>query len=133
MKKIYIVTTGEYSDYQIVACFSSKEKAEKYSAVKNASERWSPYYIEEYDVDSADVDDNIKVRYVYRAYFRKTRVPKRIEVIYCGTTTNEVGSKISCGTSYYNVDVVLDKKNKSKAQKIADDMLAKFKAEKGYI
>ncbi len=129
MKKIYIVTTGEYSDYQIVACFSSKEKAEKYSAVKNDSERWSPYYVEEYDVDSADVDDNIKVRYMYRAYFRKNRVPKRIEVDYCNTTTSEAESKMSCGCYNYTVEIVLDKKNKSKAQKIADDMLAKFKAE----
>lgn len=129
MKKIYIVTTGEYSDYQIVTCFSSKKKAEKYCAIKNDSDKWSKYYVEEHDVDSADVDDNIKVRYVYRAYFLKYRVPKRIEVHYCGTTTSEAESKMSCGCDYYNVDIVLNEESKSKAQKIADDMLAKFKAE----
>lgn len=28
--KVFIVTEGEYSDYQIKAVFSTKEKAEKY-------------------------------------------------------------------------------------------------------
>ena len=45
-KKIYIVTSGEYSDYHIEAVFTTKEKAVEYV------EQHGTYYdIEEYDID----------------------------------------------------------------------------------
>lgn len=45
-KKIYIVTSGEYSDYHIEAVFTTKEKAVEYV------EQHGTYYdIEEYDLD----------------------------------------------------------------------------------
>ena len=45
-KKIYIVTSGEYSEYEINAVFSTKEKAVEYV------EQHGTYYdIEEYDLD----------------------------------------------------------------------------------
>lgn len=45
-KKIYIVTSGEYSDYHIDAVFSTKEKAVDYV------EQHGTYYdIKEYDID----------------------------------------------------------------------------------
>ena len=46
--KIYIVTAGEYSDYSIYACFSSKELAEKYVEWLENS------IIEEWDLDSPE-------------------------------------------------------------------------------
>lgn len=30
MKKVYLVSTGDYSDYHVVAAFSKREKAEKF-------------------------------------------------------------------------------------------------------
>ena len=44
--KVYIVTSGEYSDYQIESVFSDKEKAEKYIDTHD-----SDMEIEEYDLD----------------------------------------------------------------------------------
>jgi hypothetical protein len=45
-KKIYIVTSGEYSDYRIEAVFTTKEKAVSY-----VEQHGTYYNIEEYDLD----------------------------------------------------------------------------------
>jgi hypothetical protein len=45
-KKIYIVTSGEYSEYEINAVFSTKEKANAY-----IQQHGTYYDIEEYDLD----------------------------------------------------------------------------------
>ena len=46
MAKIYIVTSGEYSDYTIDAVFSTKEKAEEY-----VQQYGTNYRVEDYDID----------------------------------------------------------------------------------
>jgi hypothetical protein len=46
MKKIYIVTSGEYSDYNIDAVFSTREKAEEY-----IQQHGTQYQIEPHGVD----------------------------------------------------------------------------------
>lgn len=51
-KKIYIVTSGEYSDYGIEAVFSTKEKANEY-VQQNGTE----YHVEEYDLDEEVVKE----------------------------------------------------------------------------
>lgn len=43
---IYIVTTGEYSDYTIVAVFSTKKKADEY-----VQQHGTNYNVEEYNLD----------------------------------------------------------------------------------
>lgn len=45
-KKIYIVTSGEYSDYSINAMFTTKEKAVEY-----VEQHGTDYNIEEYNLD----------------------------------------------------------------------------------
>ena len=52
-KKIYIVTSGEYSDYFINAVFSTKEKAEEY-----IQQHGTDYRIEEYVVDEEIKKEN---------------------------------------------------------------------------
>ena len=46
MNKVYIVTSGEYSDYQIDAVFSTEEKAREY-----IQQHGSDYRIEVFDID----------------------------------------------------------------------------------
>ena len=48
MKNIYIVTAGEYSDYHIVAVFSTKEKADAFCAMFRKGE----FDVVEYEVDA---------------------------------------------------------------------------------
>lgn len=47
--KVYVVTSGMYSDYSIVAVFTVKEKAEAF--VKYNERSWDGLCIEEYDTD----------------------------------------------------------------------------------
>jgi len=58
MDKVYVVTSGCYSEYHVEAVFSSKEKAELYVAVhhdhnKHCSINDDEYYIEEYDISDS--------------------------------------------------------------------------------
>lgn len=60
--KIYVITSGEYSDYGIVAVFTDFEKAKLFCAAHNLQERYSyDYYIETYDTDDYNIESNIKV------------------------------------------------------------------------
>lgn len=62
--KIYIVTSGSYSDYGINCVFSTKEKADEYVKMKNLSDRWEDYNVEEYDVDKPYEMEAIDFYYV---------------------------------------------------------------------
>lgn len=53
MEKVYIVTSGDYSDYTINAIFSTRDKAEEY-----VDTHGSDYRVEEYPVDDAEVKKN---------------------------------------------------------------------------
>lgn len=66
-KKIYIVTSGEYSDYSIDAVFSTKEKAEEY-----IQQHGTDYAIEEYDLDE-EVEKKTKL---WKITFDKNGVAK---------------------------------------------------------
>ena len=51
--KIYVVTSGSYSDYGIDAIFSTKEKAESFVRLGNEKIRnYAKYEVEEWDLDA---------------------------------------------------------------------------------
>ena len=50
--KVYIVTSGSYSDYRICEVFSTKEKAEAYIAKFDSA--WDFNEIEDWEVDDGD-------------------------------------------------------------------------------
>ena len=63
MKRVYVVTSGEYSDYQIEKIFSDRVKAHMYSLL-DPDRR-----VEEYDVDDVELDiamDYLLVSYDYQ-------------------------------------------------------------------
>jgi hypothetical protein len=53
MKKVWIVTSGAYSDYHVDAIFSTKKKAEQYVAfeMEGANDYYKEQTIEERDMD----------------------------------------------------------------------------------
>ena len=53
IKKIYVVTRGEYDDYRIVAAFSTYELAEQYME-KHLATKYDPVWIEEYELDKPE-------------------------------------------------------------------------------
>lgn len=58
-KKIYIVTSGEYSDYGIERVFSTKEKANEF-----VQQHGSDFRIEEFVIDDEKVKKEEKIWYV---------------------------------------------------------------------
>ena len=59
---VYVLTSGEYSDYSITAVFSSKQLAEQYIAKTN--EKYRDWNIEEWVLDEEVLAQNIQVWHV---------------------------------------------------------------------
>lgn len=81
MSKVYIVTEGDYSDYRIEACFSTKKKAQEY--IENAKQVNHNYYpeIEEWDLDSnSDIVDVINVYFTFTSPFSKREHEEQISI-----------------------------------------------------
>ena len=55
MQKIYPVTSGEYSNYNVEAIFSDIEMAKKYA--KLHSTRWEELRVEEWEMDTITIED----------------------------------------------------------------------------
>lgn len=118
--KVYIVTDGEYSDYHIEAVFTDEKTAYKYAALHKCNN------VEEYDTDSVTIDGDFTPYMVYGfnyngkfcfewdSYWAKEKI----------TGVRDVFGQIK-------VYVSLEKPNQKKAEKIAEDMYAKWKYEKG--
>lgn len=62
MTKVYVLTSGSYSDYHIIGIFSTKERAEFISKKLDSNNE-----IEEYELDEIGKDN----RFVYDCYFGK--------------------------------------------------------------
>jgi len=56
---VYIVTRGEYSDYQICGVFSSVERAEKFVDASCPEGEWSWHQKEDYRVEDYLIDDAV--------------------------------------------------------------------------
>lgn len=81
MSKIYVVTDGNYSDYHIEACFSTKKKAQEY--IKNSKKVNSSWYypqIEEWELDSSsDIVDVIYLTFTFTSPLSKRKHEEKIK------------------------------------------------------
>ena len=68
MNKIYIITSGEYSDYHIVKVFKDKKKAEFYAETQEKLHPYEYYYVDEREFHDDNVTMTEKiVTYYYAA------------------------------------------------------------------
>lgn len=141
MAKVYVVTSGVYSDYRINCVFATREAAEKYCAT------WEYKYdeprIEEYELEDGS---NIEVEHVYKALKFDMRHAYRDDKVYIADIgmkygvnpfeektrrkekmTMRNGEKIElyCGVIPVNNTIT----SEEEAEKIIFDHLAKRKAE----
>lgn len=114
--KIFIVTDGTYSDYHIVAVFSTKEKAEAYCALHGYD------FVEEYEIDAVKVNGDVKVfhNYVF------TRFLGALELIEVKLTTKN-RAKIKKDSRNFEIEIPLKEENKSQAYKIARALYEHYK------
>jgi len=134
MKKVYIVTAGQYSDYGICEVFSKKELAEEYI---ERNERvgyfnYNEVRIEEYPVDN-NLPDYPKGLFHYEVSIDLSS--GKIEFIEITKINDD--KKIKYEVFTYLTEEVLNvycwAKNKDTAKKIAYDIRTKVLAEKANL
>lgn len=128
--KVYIITHGEYSDYSIDCVFSDKAAAEKFCAIhNNTGDRYGyPYEIEEYEMDEVKIEGDVKVYYKYGFIITKSGKISYPDLFY--VTSSEPVKVTELRYGEYSVTVTLNEDDRKRAEKIACDELAKYKAEK---
>lgn len=136
MNKVYIVTSGAYSDYAIEKVFDNREDAEKYICLYNNDGYWN-MRIEEYDICKNAELKNVKVHYGISFIMRGNRI-NSFCIVYENKPieTNINGSEHTRSKSYYGTLPLSNKnifKDKDAVKKIIYDAVAKFKAEEAGI
>ena len=130
MAKIYIITSGEYSDYCINAVFSTKEKAEEY-----VQQHGTNYRVEDYDIDEEVVKKEIKIWGVIMRF-------DNFEVVECNTgfCGDGWGSHMKDTFKYYLnwvnqecVSLYVEADCMDRAIKIASERIAQIKANKDLL
>lgn len=119
--KIYIVTSGCYSEYGIDAVFLDKTEAEKYIAVKNEQNSWhDSYCIEEYESQDGKIDiGNNVIGYEYNGFVSEDRPLGRKRFIV--DKTPEIIFKSEASEDWHKV--WLEEENYELAKKILFDRI----------
>lgn len=126
MAKIYIVTSGDYSDYTIDEVFSTKEKAEEY-----VQQHGTNYRIEDYDIDK-EVKKETKIWSV-KMRFYNFEVSECIGDGWCShrKDTFEYDFDNWAGIGY--ITLYLEADCMERAIKIASERAAQIKANKDML
>ncbi|WP_319758470.1 hypothetical protein [uncultured Sphaerochaeta sp.] len=67
-KKVFIVTSGDYSNYHIDAVFSNEEDARKYCKIKNVTMPYPCFEVEHYNMDEIQVAHSKCMQATYKLY-----------------------------------------------------------------
>ena len=132
--KTYVITSGEYSDYEIKAVCLDKEKAEQICATINerlirAKRYGDTASIEEYDTDEYEVDSDWAIGYLYVLHAKCNNISKQYMYEPILTfTRKDITFEQNGDEVYIEATFPLDMDAK-KAEKIMRDELAKWKAE----
>ena len=126
---VYVITSGEYSDYGIVTVFTSKEKAEIYCATKNGSASYDKCRIEEYETDIEQIESNLTPKMVWSA--RVTEKGQNCNLYSSHLSFKEINHVEQWHDGAFYVVATLDKDlSIEEVEKIIHDRLAKWKAER---
>lgn len=127
--KVYIVTSGEYSDYGIEIVFTDRDQAELYCAM-HENDYDSPR-VEEWDADDVEIDS---AKPYMRRWEAKISSSGQVRYIDDACTFKEKNTISKCrtfhGEWFYTVIATLDKdKTEDEAKKIIFDRLVAWKYE----
>lgn len=134
MDKIYLIVSGEYSDYGVHGFFTDKTKAEKYCALKNSLDKcYDIYSVEECgNLQKGFIESGIEVKYEHTFYVDQHGIFRDwpwFDIVIRSKGTNRIKRR----DDGYIIYVYLSEANRDKALKIAQDMYTKFKAEQSGI
>jgi hypothetical protein len=139
--KIYIVTSDyDSEDYHIEAVFTKRTEAELYCARENTTSlrwTWDPLFIEE--LETEDLGLTKEIEYVYE--FEETRLSDTSSTLMLTPATVKTAPVFKGAISTHldmqpngnaRIQVVMpDAYSFDEATRIAEDILAKYKEEKG--
>ena len=123
-KKIYIVTSGEYSDYGIDAVFTTKEKAVDY-----VEQHGTDYNIEEYELDK-EVEKKNQLWYIAFC-IDDGELREAIPISYNRNKlvdTCSIFDNFNAREKYQNICIYIDADSMDKAVKIAKERFFAVKA-----
>lgn len=132
--KVYVITSGEYSDYYINAVALTRENAEQICAMLNSPKRHysDAATIKEYDTDEIQCGVNEDVGLCYEAKFNY----KTLENIYWGEPFYSFArNEIKRGLLDHRYEILIaatfpKDMPQEKARKIMKDRVVKWKAER---
>lgn len=136
MNKVYIVTSGIYSDYAIEEVFDNREDAERYICL-HENDSYLDMSVEEYDIYKNAELKNVKVHYGIYFIMRENGI-NFFDIVYDNKPieTNINRSKHNYSKSYDGTLPLSNRnifKDKDVVKKIIYDAVAKFKAEEAGI
>ena len=127
--KVYVVTSGEYSDYSIDAVFIDEEKAKLYCAIH---ERDYPI-IEKFDTDDVKIESDNIVKRLWEVDMYENGTVIHCKDRYTFKSVNNIShipSRHDFYKGYYQITITLDKDiSREKAFKIIHDKIATWKYE----
>ncbi len=127
MAKVYVVTSGEYSDYGIEEIFSEVGLAEAYISIHKRHEEYEDEFrIEEYGLDPL-AEQLRKGIGTWEVYVHNDSDDFIAASPSDGTTVRKHGTKVIAADSYLTTYCFA--RNHAHAEKIAQDRFAKFSAE----
>lgn len=139
--KVYVITSGEYSDYGICAVTLDKEQAELLKV--RYSDKWDEAYIEEYDTDDYKIEASDINKHKYKVVFNESH-----EIHTCNEINYSYGGKHGeiddCRLWFkyadgsrkcysYIVVIYVDAYDEDHAKKIAKDIYMKWLAEQNNL
>ena len=126
---VYVITSGDYSDYAIEALFTDKAKAEAFVYIYNKSHEWDSACIEEYEADAIAVPDG----YWFMVTKHSGRVYARaFDGKYSNLTEDVVQDEDFIEPGKY-VKTWVFSDSLEKAKKIAIDRFTQYEAKKNGI
>lgn len=136
MNKVYIVTSGTYSNYAIEEVFDNREDAERYICLHD-NDGCLDMRVEEYDIYKNAELKNVKVHYGIYFIMRENGI-KFFDIVYDNKPikTNINRSKHNYLKSYDGTLPLSNRnifKDKDVVKKIVYDAVAKFEAEEAGI
>ena len=120
MKRIYLVTDGDYSDYSVLAVFSTEEKAEEFLKATGDTDLGTSARVEEMPLDSDEA----------KHWKRQVRMTRDGEALYVGSMfVSEQSESTGAELEYQQVEygqVAVNAKGKEGAVKAANEIRAQL-------
>lgn len=81
--QVYVVTSGEYSDYRVDAIFSTKEKAQEYINFREFTDTWKESYgIDVWELDKFNMNESVNLVLINDKVYNFESVKFSLEWLY---------------------------------------------------